>query len=165
MRVDALTKRRSRIERILTTISKPTWVTPNKTNASIPCWEDMIKYVLCMFSISTFLPSKRVELKWAGLIHGSTLYAYLLGALVGRGATSTNYNRSKWQDQQFCQSLLHTVTNVTACYTLLQERVAVTLLQRNSGQQHFVELPACRYHEIKDTKCAKNNGRRHRQWQ
>ena len=54
------------------------------------------------------------------------------------GATSTNYNRSKWQDQQFCQSLLHTVTNVTACYTLLQERVAVTLLQRNSGQQHYV---------------------------
>ena len=80
------------------------------------------------------------------------------------GATSTNYNRSKWQDQQFCQSLLHTVTNVTACYTLLQERVAVTLLQRNSGQQHYVSRrAACRYHDIKDTKCAKNNGRRHRQ--
>ena len=99
-------------------------------------YDQICPYIKYVFTKLTFLPSKRVELKWAGLIHGSTLYAYLLGALVGRGATSTNYNRSKWQDQQFCQSLLHTVTNVTACYTLLQERV--TLLQRNSGQEHYV---------------------------
>ena len=32
-----------------------------------------------------------------------------------------------------------------------------------SSTTFHVELPACRYHDIKDTKCAKNNGRRHRQ--